>query len=394
MLTRVKTFDATGVAPNGKLYAGDLNAIQDAVAAASDLTQTIGAASYQVGESGLTIVRFGAGEARVTGALRTDGKIRAGGGLDAGMTTAQRDAIPPGSRPPGTLIFNTTTGRPEANMGSDASPSWQGQYIEFPVGAIVDWPWASAGIPSWAALCYGQAISRTTYAALNALASAAGYAVYGAGDGSTTFNLPDMRGRASLGKDNMGGVTPSWVDGAAIGRITAVVSGINGAVLGAAGGTEGISLVTGQLPAHNHGGTTGNDSPDHSHSGSTGTESADHGHAFSTGGASANHTHQVVNALIWNGTYLAQQGGSGPYSMPVSTVQSPQTGYWSSDHSHSGGTGGRDTAHTHSFGTGGASARHAHSIGTDGTGSLGGPATSAVRVVQPSIVVNKMMRAL
>src|SRR5215472_9812417 len=58
-----------------------------------------------------------------------------------------------------------------------------------PVGAIVDWAYASGGIPSWALLCYGQAISRTSYAALNTLASAAGYP-HGVGDGSTTFALP------------------------------------------------------------------------------------------------------------------------------------------------------------------------------------------------------------
>jgi len=44
----------------------------------------------------------------------------------------------------------------------------------------------------------GSAISRTTYGGLNALYSAASYP-YGSGDGSTTFNVPDLQGRATLG---------------------------------------------------------------------------------------------------------------------------------------------------------------------------------------------------
>ena len=118
-----------------------------------------------------------------------------------------------------------------------------GNSVSVPIGAVMDWPWASGGIPSWSLLPYGQAISRTTYSALAALASAAGYP-HGSGDGSTTFNLPDYRGRVGAGKDDMGGVTAN--------RITAAVSGVNGATLGATGGSEGVTLTTAQIPAHNH----------------------------------------------------------------------------------------------------------------------------------------------
>jgi hypothetical protein len=40
------------------------------------------------------------------------------------MTTTQRNAIPAGNRPPGSVIFNSTTNRPEINFGTDAAPSW------------------------------------------------------------------------------------------------------------------------------------------------------------------------------------------------------------------------------------------------------------------------------
>lgn len=112
-----------------------------------------------------------------------------------------------------------------------------------PVGAGIDY-WGTVAPANWA-FAYGQALSRTTYAALFAAYGTA----YGAGDGSTTFNVPDKRGRASLGKDNMGG-TPA-------NRVTNAVSGITATTLGAVGGDQ-------RLHAHNH--TTTVNDPGHSHS--------------------------------------------------------------------------------------------------------------------------------
>ena len=66
----------------------------------------------------------------------------------------------------------------------------------------------SAGMDYWLPIApnsflfpTGQAISRTTYSALFAAMGT----TYGTGDGSTTFNLPDKRGRVSVVKDDMGG---------------------------------------------------------------------------------------------------------------------------------------------------------------------------------------------
>lgn len=60
---------------------------------------------------------------------------------------------------------------------------------------------AGATAPAGSLLCYGQAISRTAYVGLfTALGT-----LHGTGDGSTTFNLPDLRGRVAAGKDDMGG---------------------------------------------------------------------------------------------------------------------------------------------------------------------------------------------
>lgn len=101
-------------------------------------------------------------------------------------------------------------------------------------------PFAGATAPAGWLLCYGQAISRTTYAALFAAIATA----HGVGDGATTFNIPDLRGRIVAGKDDMGG--------AAANRLTVGGSGITGTTLGAVGGTETHTLTTAQLASHAH----------------------------------------------------------------------------------------------------------------------------------------------
>lgn len=124
-MDRVKNFDATGIAPGGKLYAGDLNAIQDAAAGLYELDQNLGVASIAIGEAGLILNRFGVSEARISGAFRTDGIIRGLGGLYAGaFTTATRNAIGAGLAPYGLAIINTDTNRWEWNKGTDGARNW------------------------------------------------------------------------------------------------------------------------------------------------------------------------------------------------------------------------------------------------------------------------------
>lgn len=113
---------------------------------------------------------------------------------------------------------------------------------DIPAGTVVDF--AGAVAPTGWLLCYGQAVSRTTYARLFAVTSTA----YGAGDGSTTFNIPDLRGRVVAGMDNMGGV--------AAGRLTGFTS------IGAVLGSQFVTLSTAELPSHSHTVTD----PGHSHS--------------------------------------------------------------------------------------------------------------------------------
>lgn len=98
--------------------------------------------------------------------------------------------------------------------------------IQLPAGIIV--PFGGGTVPSGWLLCDGANVSRATYGVLFAAIGT----THGSGDGSTTFGLPDLRGRAPFGKDNMGG--------SAANRVTSGVSGITGTTLGAAGGHQDI----------------------------------------------------------------------------------------------------------------------------------------------------------
>lgn len=139
-----------------------------------------------------------------------------------------------------------------------------GDFAMTPSGVIV--PFAGSNAPSGWLLCAGQAVSRTQYAGLFLTIST----TYGAGDGSTTFNLPDLRGRTIAGVDNMGGSAAS--------RLTSGVSGINATTLGAAGGVEGVTLTAAQsgTPAHSHANTLSD--PSHAH----GVYDPSHAHGMST----------------------------------------------------------------------------------------------------------------
>lgn len=107
-------------------------------------------------------------------------------------------------------------------------------YASTPPGAFMPAAFNSA-LPGFL-LCFGQTISRTTYAQLWAAAQAYGWS-WGNGDGSTTFTLPDFRGRLLAGADNMGG--------SAAGRLTGYTVGTTG---GAQTDTASTTLGTGNIP--------------------------------------------------------------------------------------------------------------------------------------------------
>jgi microcystin-dependent protein len=94
-----------------------------------------------------------------------------------------------------------------------------------PVGAVL--PYAGTGVPSGWLLCDGSPVSRSTYATLFGVIGVQ----YGAGNGSTTFNLPDLRGRVVVGYNGSDG------DFNAVGKV---------------GGEKAHVLSYNEMPRHKH----------------------------------------------------------------------------------------------------------------------------------------------
>lgn len=120
-----------------------------------------------------------------------------------------------------------------------------------PTGSVTDFAGSSA--PTGWLICDGSAVSRTTYSDLFAVIGT----TYGAGDGSTTFNLPDAQGAVIVGLDS----AQTEFD-----------------ALGETGGAKTHTLSTSEMPAHDHTGSSGS-------SGATANSNGSHNHnSFSATG--------------------------------------------------------------------------------------------------------------
>ena len=183
-------------------------------------------------------------------------------------------------------------------LAGDAS--WK-SVVGIPTGLIA--PYAGAAAPGGWLLCDGSNVNRTTFAALFAVLGT----VYGAGDGSTTFGLPDLRGRVPVGK-------------AASGTFAA---------LAAVGGEAAHVLVTAEMPSHGHS-FTGNALPTHQHNFS-GNALPGHGHTFS-GNQLPDHTHTMTPRNEGAGDFKTDSfnSGSGGTQNLVRSINSlgGTTGTW------------------------------------------------------------------
>jgi microcystin-dependent protein len=138
-------------------------------------------------------------------------------------------------------------------------------------------PWGSASVPAGFLECDGTAVSRSTYAGLFAVVGTN----YGIGDGSTTFNLPDLSDRTCQHK------SPSKAQFSTGGANTVADTGnLAGVSVG------NTTLSTPELPSHSHnitgttsgfGGGAGSSSPNWTNSGASGPTGGGGAHGHSAG---------------------------------------------------------------------------------------------------------------
>ena len=197
-----------------------------------------------------------------------------------------------------------------------------------PIGGII--MWGASSTPSNYIQCKGQAVSRTTYSALFAVIGTN----FGAGDGSTTFNLPNITDRFPMGSGGSASV-------------------------GDTGGSSTKTISTANLPSHSH-------SMGHTHA-------IDHNHPSTTTSSAGTHNHSA--------TYSVTDGAG---STAYRTAQA-STGVTAQNLLQS------DGAHTHSVNlpayTGTSGASSAANTGSTGSGT-------SFDITNPYLALNFLIRAL
>lgn len=267
--------------------------------------------------------------------------------------------------------FNTKHGVEVSDEATGVS------HIVPPVGSV--FMYIGATNPPGFMRCKGQAVLRAQFPDLDAFYAAQGYP-FGNGNGTTTFNVPDLRSRFPVGSGTGAGLSP--------------------VTFASVGGAASVTIPVACLATHTH--TLGG----HTHSGSTGNVSADHAHSasFNTSGIQQNHTHLFGHSN--HGIAVAADTGSGttrnsPNSGQSGSYSSATTGGadsgWSSgisaNHYHtlfagdSAGVGFASTtnndSHTHSFNTGGPSVPN---VGQNSTNAAG------ITILNPNLVIEFIVK--
>lgn len=235
-----------------------------------------------------------------------------------------------------------------------------------PVGSLM--PYAGTTAPGGWLLCDGSAVSRSTYGNLFSVCGTA----YGAGNGTSTFNLPNLKGRTLVGVD----AAQTEFD-----------------TRGETGGAKEHTLTSAQLPSHTHSFSATSDSQgahSHSASGTTGA-SGTHTHASGTlAASSSSHSHTAssstagshehsyndnfANYVSYGNNFTRQGSSSGVTDVGISGLINTTTGT-SGSHSHTITVSGGDHSHTVSGSTG-SGGDHSHSF--SGSTDSGGAHTHSV----------------
>ena len=141
------------------------------------------------------------------------------------LRVTQQGRVGIGTASPSQALDVSGTVNATAFTGSGAGLS--GISGAIPVGGVTMYI-STTNIPAGWLLCDGSAVNRTTYADLFAVIGSS----FGAGDGSSTFNLPDFRSRIPIGAGAGASLTERS--------------------LATTGGGESITLTTTELPSHKH----------------------------------------------------------------------------------------------------------------------------------------------
>ncbi len=203
-----------------------------------------------------------------------------------------------------------------------------------PIGVIHEY--AGSEAPTGYLLCQGQEISRTTYADLFQVIGT----TYGSGDGSTTFHIPDMRGRVVVGLNS---------------------SDTDFNALGKQGGSKTHTLSVDEMPSHTH---TQN-AHKHTASGSSG-EAGAHGHSASSNSTGA-HTHTVSGTATSGGSHAHNTWKVWSTKYTYGTYDIIMTGAPADGRGNPTESAG---AHTHTVsGTAASGGSHSHTITVNSSGA-------------------------
>ena len=196
-------------------------------------------------------------------------------------------------------------------------------------GTVLPFAGAKAPNEEWL-LCDGSVVSRVGYATLFKVLGE----TYGSGDGSTTFNLPDLRGRTAIGAGQAAGLAERTI--------------------GQAIGEENHTLVIAEMPQHNHAGKV--------------DEAGNHTHAGTTATANPKFYRTVIESPDSRSAASHQKGWKGG-------------GYF--DRTDAGFS---NADHTHNFSTD-QTGEHQHTLSLDPEGS-----NQPHNITQPSLVLNYIIK--
>jgi microcystin-dependent protein len=243
----------------------------------------------------------------------------------------------------------TTTGN--STVGGDLTVS--GTFAHVPTGTVIMYIATTA--PTGFLLCNGSEVSRITYSRLfNVIGT-----TYGVGNNSTTFNLPDLRGRSPLG----------------FGQGT----NLTNRTLNQTGGSETHTLTVAEMPTHNHTAST-NSTGAHTHTGTTATEGS-HTHSGTT---SVNGEHNHTSSRAIGDRWADAPDGGNDTGGVIGSYDNPLTST-NGNHSHTFTTGG-GTAHSHTFTTA-SNGDHTHTVTVNNNGS-----NNAHNNMSPFIVLNFIIK--